>query len=120
MGDAVNIKADYKIYGHNLYPAVIIRIGGFWSEEIGTYGIFSLQKSSTPKNIGDSVLYERNTEFDNHFHDFDEYWIIFDGKGRAVSEGRFFEVTAGDCIATQKGDHHDFAEVHVDNPGCVF
>jgi len=60
---------------------------------------------------GDPVDYPKDTSFDNHYHDCDEYWIVFDGKGIAVSEGESYEVGPGDCIATGMGHHHDFPQV---------
>lgn len=88
----------------------LIRIGGFWKDDTGNRGFFTLLKSDKPMNEGDPVHYDnqRNTVFDNHYHDFDEYWIIFEGRGFAVSEGIFYEVGAGDCIATRVGNYHDF------------
>lgn len=108
-----------------IYPeefVKLIRIGGFWKDETGTRGFFSLEKSQSPKNDGDPASYEkeRNTDFDNHYHDFDEYWIIYEGRGRAVSEGIFYDVQAGDCIATQKGHYHDFPVVHETIKGIWF
>lgn len=94
-----------------LMDSTLVRSGGDWGEEIGNCGVFTLNNSSNPKNIGDPVEYPRTTEFDNHYHDCDEYWIIFDGKGIAVSEGRFYPLTAGDCLATRRGHHHDFPQV---------
>ena len=42
----------------------------------------------------------------------DEYWILFAGSGVAVSEGKRYEVSAGDCVATGMGHHHDFPVAH--------
>ena len=57
------------------------------------------------------MSYPKTTLFDNHFHDCDEYWILFEGRGVAYSEGRRYEVGVGDCVATGMGHHHDFPEV---------
>jgi mannose-6-phosphate isomerase-like protein (cupin superfamily) len=56
------------------------------------------------------VDYAKETRFDSHYHDCDEYWIVFEGRGVAVSEGRSYEVGPGDCIATGMGHHHDFPQ----------
>ncbi len=78
----------------------------------GTHGIFTLDNSEDPKNAGDPVDYPRKTEYDNHFHDCDEYWVFYQGSCTAVSEGKKYEVEPGFCIATEMGDHHDIPEVH--------
>jgi len=100
--------------------ATLVRIGGCWGEEVGDSGVFRLERSSTPNNIGDAVNYQRNTYFDNHYHDCDEYWIILQGSGEAVTEGERFYVRAGDCIVTRKGAHHDFPIVKETIHGVYF
>lgn len=89
-------------------PSVLIRVCGRWGNETGSCGVFTLTSSSEPRNDGDPADYPRNTQFDNHYHDFDEYWIIFGGKGEVVTEEKRYTVSAGDCVATGKGHHHDF------------
>ena len=61
--------------------------------------------------MGDPVPYPKTTNFDCHYHDCDEYWILFEGSGTAVSEGNSYVVGAGDCVATGMGHHHDFPDV---------
>ncbi|MCZ7602106.1 MAG: cupin domain-containing protein [Melioribacteraceae bacterium] len=100
--------------------SVIIRIGGKWNNKIGTRGVFQLSETDKPKNVGDPVDYERNTEFDNHFHDCDEFWILFSGSGEVVTEGNRYNVRAGDCVFTKAGDHHDFPIVHNTIEGVWF
>ena len=63
-----------------------------------------------PHDRGDPVSYPKATAFDAHYHDCDEYWIIFEGEGVAVSEGIAYDVAPGDCIATGMGHHHDFPQ----------
>src|SRR5690606_11814494 len=79
-----------------------------WGDEVGGSGLFSVHKSDAPQDRGDPVSYPKETNFDRHYHDMDEYWIVFRGQGVAVSEGKHYEVEAGDCIATGMGHHHDF------------
>lgn len=86
----------------------LFQISGNWSNDRGSCGVFRLGKSEHPRNDGDPVEYERNTVFDNHFHDCDEYWFIIKGKGMVVSEGESYAVQAGDCVITRAGEHHDF------------
>ncbi|MGH2616746.1 MAG: cupin domain-containing protein, partial [Thermomicrobiales bacterium] len=59
----------------------------------------------------DPVSYPKTTSFDSHYHDCDEYWIVWAGRGVAVSEGQEYEVGPGDCVATGMGHHHDFPRV---------
>ena len=93
-------------------PCTLIRMAGRWGEECGGSGVFTGVKADAPESRGDPRDYERNTSFDNHYHDCDEYWIIFEGRGVAVSEGKHYEVVPGDCVATAAGQHHDFPLIH--------
>lgn len=52
--------------------------------------------------------------FDCHYHDCHEYWLIFRGKAKVMSEGRIFYVKAGDIVCTRAGDEHDVLEVYED------
>jgi len=51
-------------------------------------------------------------KFDCHFHDCDEYWLIYAGKAKVMSEGQEFYVQSGDIVCTRAGDEHDFLEVY--------
>lgn len=101
-------------------PLTLVRVAGRWGEETGPCGVFTLDNSFTPGNAGDPRPYPRTTDFDCHYHDCDEYWILFDGHGLAVTEGAFFEVSAGDCVATRRGCHHDFPLVFETVRGVYF
>ncbi|MCZ7543520.1 MAG: hypothetical protein M5R40_08270 [Anaerolineae bacterium] len=87
---------------------VLVRMAGHWGDELGGSGVFFSGKSSAPEDRGDPVDYPKETDFDNHYHDCDEYWILWAGRGTVVSEGKFYEVGPGDCVATGMGHHHDF------------
>lgn len=52
--------------------------------------------------------------FDCHFHDCHEYWLVFKGKARVMSEGEEFYVGPGDIVCTKAGDEHDVVEVYED------
>jgi hypothetical protein len=52
--------------------------------------------------------------FDRHFHDFHEYWLVFRGKARILSEGVAYYVKPGDIVCTHAGDEHDVLEVYED------
>ena len=88
-----------------------IRMAGRWGAETGGSGIFGGAEVAGPHDGGDAVSYEKRTSFDNHYHDCDEYWIVFEGRGLAVSEGKRYEVGPGDCVATGMGFHHDLPRV---------
>ena len=86
----------------------LVRMAGRWGAETGGSGLFGVQPSDDPRDAGDEVAYPKETNFDSHYHDCDEYWIILEGRGVAVSEGKHYEVGPGDCVATGMGHHHDF------------
>jgi mannose-6-phosphate isomerase-like protein (cupin superfamily) len=94
-----------------LADTILVFMAGDWEDEIGGSGLFSVQASMAPADRGDPVRYEKKTNFDSHYHDCDEYWIFFRGRGIAVSEGQHYPVGAGDCIATGMGHHHDLPQV---------
>ena len=92
-------------------PVTVVRLCGHWGDETGGSGLFAVQENAHPTNSGDPVDYPKSTNIDRHFHDCDEYWVIWEGAGVAVSEGRAYDVSAGDCVATGMGHHHDFPRV---------
>ena len=92
--------------------AVLVRMAGRWGEATGGSGVFAVERRDDASDAGDPVDWPKHTVFDNHYHDCDEYWILFEGRGVAVSEGRSYEVGPGDCIATGMGHHHDFPMVY--------
>lgn len=55
-----------------------------------------------------------NGRFDCHFHDCDEYWLIFQGKAKIMTEGQEYYVKPGDIVCTKAGDEHDVVEVYED------
>ena len=98
----------------------LVMIEGTWKNEIGDSAVFRMSKHSVPCNIGDPVDYPRTNDFDNHYHDFDEFWIILQGSGLAVSEGVKYKFSGGDIITTRICDHHDLPEVYEDIHGIYF
>ena len=50
--------------------------------------------------------------FDCHFHDCDEYWLVFAGTAKVRSEGLDFFVQRGDIVCTRAGDEHDVIAVY--------
>ena len=90
--------------------ATVIHMTGTWGEDCGGFGLFGVREVADPHDGGDPVTYPKRTSFDHHFHDCDEYWIIFEGRGVAVSEGIVYQVGPGDCVVTGMGHHHDFPD----------
>ncbi len=52
--------------------------------------------------------------FDCHYHDCHEYWLIFAGQAKVMTEGQVGYVAAGDIVCTRAGDEHDVLEVYED------
>jgi mannose-6-phosphate isomerase-like protein (cupin superfamily) len=50
-------------------------------------------------------------KFDRHYHDCDEYWLIFGGRARVTSEGVEYLVGPGDIVCTEAGNEHDVLAV---------
>jgi len=112
MVDLVSPGGSFKVV-EVIEPATLIRMTGRWGDEVGGSGLFPVWNADkeNPDNWGDAVPYKKTTAFDSHYHDCDEYWILFEGRGIAASEGRLYEVGPGDCVATGMGHRHDFPEV---------
>lgn len=99
---------------------VLIRMCGDWGEECGGAGVFTMANSEKPQDAGDRMEYPKFTNFDCHFHDCDEYWILFEGNGLVYSEGQPYLVGPGDCVATGMGHHHDLPRVDATIRGVYF
>jgi mannose-6-phosphate isomerase-like protein (cupin superfamily) len=108
---SIPLADDRWIRIEAIEDTTLVLLEGSWSEDTGGSGAFGVKKVENAVNRGDPAPYGRNTAFDNHYHDCDEYWIIVEGDGVAVSEGESWEIQPGDCIVTGAGDHHDFPEV---------
>ena len=93
-------------------PSTVIRVGGTWGVDLGGFGVFTAALNDHRTNGGDPITYEKETAFDRHFHDCDEYWIFFEGRCEVVSENKHYEVGPGDCVATGMGWHHDLPRVY--------
>lgn len=85
----------------------LIRMCGRWGEDLGGSGLFHMVRSDAPKDVGDPADYPKATNFDKHFHDCDEYWIVYKGRGTIYSEGEMHPIGLGECLATGMGHHHD-------------
>jgi len=58
--------------------------------------------------------------FDCHFHDCDEYWLIFKGKAKITSENQTYYVKSGDIVCTAAGEEHDVIEIYEDLEAFYF
>lgn len=87
-------------------PATLVLLSGTWGQETGGWGLFSVVEEEAPER-GDPTDYPKRTRIDNHYHDCDEFYIILEGRGTVVSEGKHYRVGPGDCVATGMGHHHD-------------
>jgi mannose-6-phosphate isomerase-like protein (cupin superfamily) len=61
-----------------------------------------------------------NGTFDRHYHDCDEYWLIFAGRARAVVGSRSHTIGPGDIVCTPTGIEHDIQGVYETLEGFWF
>lgn len=54
---------------------------------------------------------EPGGRFDRHYHDCDEYWLVFAGRALVVVGDRSYPVGAGDIVCTPAGTEHDVVGV---------
>jgi len=54
---------------------------------------------------------EPNGRFDKHYHDCDEYWLVFSGCAKVMVGDETFVVGQGDIICTPIGVEHDVVAV---------
>ena len=98
--------------------ALVCRMFGHW-QSVNASVLFSACPAEPP-TYDTPYGYEKTTRFDNHYHDCDEYWIFYEGRARAVSEGKFYDVGPGDCVVTGMGWHHDVANVEGEGAQAVY
>lgn len=63
---------------------------------------------------------EPNGRFDLHYHDCDEYWLIFAGRARVTVGAGAYEVGPGDIVCTPTGTEHDVIGVYETLEGFWF
>jgi mannose-6-phosphate isomerase-like protein (cupin superfamily) len=100
--------------------ATVVECGGHWGGDQGGAGVFTVSRTDGPGDKGDPANYPKHTAFDRHYHDCDEYWIIVSGSGTVSTEDHLYRVSAGDCVATRMGHHHDFPLVDGPVRGAFF
>lgn len=54
---------------------------------------------------------EPNGRFDRHYHDCDEYWLVFAGRARVAVGSETYIVGPGDIVCTPTGTEHDVVAV---------
>jgi mannose-6-phosphate isomerase-like protein (cupin superfamily) len=69
---------------------------------------------STVTSAGIFAVRCNEGRFDCHYHDCDEYWLVFRGKAKVRSEGVTYYVQRGDIVCTKAGEEHDVLEVYED------
>jgi mannose-6-phosphate isomerase-like protein (cupin superfamily) len=79
--------AEYRLAPDNRPP---------WCDVAGI-GVFRIRPDAT---------------FDPHFHDFHEYWLIYEGKGKVRIGNEVHYVQAGDVVCTPAGSVHDIVEIY--------
>lgn len=94
--------------GFYLEKAKVFVCSGVWPKW-AKIAMFHFDRVDHPENPGTPVDYFSNTCFDNHYHDYDEYWLPLMGKCTVYSEGIPYTVEPGDCICTRRGTHHHAA-----------
>jgi mannose-6-phosphate isomerase-like protein (cupin superfamily) len=55
---------------------------------------------------------EPNGRFDRHFHDCDEYWLVFSGRASVLVGSQTHTVGPGDIVCTPTGTEHDVVGVY--------
>lgn len=92
------------------YNTMIIRMVGHW-KSMATAGVHIIKTAEKP--LLDGMPYDDNktTDFDRHYHDCQEYWVIYDGEGRLVIGEKFFDVKPGDCVLTPRAWHQDVESI---------
>jgi mannose-6-phosphate isomerase-like protein (cupin superfamily) len=93
--DWLELPADGAVRLQALMPAELMRVAGRW-RDVSVLTIFRVRP---------------DTAFDTHYHDCDEYWLFYRGRGTALSEGITYSVGPGDVIATGMGHEHGFEPV---------
>lgn len=100
----------FSIEGYGFDCAIMV-FHGEWGKRVGGCGIFVYSATTPRKYASDPVDYPKSTNFDSHYHDCDEYWMILEGQGEVVVGAGHHEVGPGDCVAIGMGHHHDIPRI---------
>ena len=99
----VECSADDNWWNEN---TIAVFSGDWGDDEFAKMGGFECSNCDHPFNHGDPVDYPFFTTFPNHYHEFDEYFLIMRGRGIWMDDGKLYNVEPGDLIATRRGTHH--------------
>ena len=66
-------------------------------------------------SAGIFCVHARDGRLDCHYHDCHEYWLVFRGKAKVMTEDQTFYVKAGDIVCTRAGDEHDILEKNLES-----
>ncbi len=58
-----------------------------------------------------------DSRFDRHFHDSNEYWLFYEGKGKVTVGNEPYYVQGGDVVCTPAGSAHDIVEIYEELEG---
>lgn len=87
-------------------PAQTLRTDGPSWCQLPSGGYFRM-----PKEGGD---------YDRHFHDFNELYLICGGKAKILNAGLETYVKTGDIVCIRAGDEHDILEIYGDEDLKLF
>lgn len=99
----VEVSADDNWWNEN---TIAVYSGDWTDEDHPKMGGFECSNNERPYNHGDPVDYPFFTTFPNHYHEYDEYFLIMRGRGIFMDDGVLYNVEPGDLVATRRGVHH--------------
>ena len=69
---------------------------------------------SAVSSVGVARMPAAGSKFECHWQKADEYWLVYKGKAKIMTEGAVYYVKPGDVVATKAGDEHDILEIYED------
>ena len=85
---------------------IIVRMVGHW-KAMATAGVHIVRTVDDPQLNDRPYDNEKTSNFDRHYHDYQEYWVIYDGKGKLAIGEELVDVGPGDCVIAPKAWHQD-------------
>jgi mannose-6-phosphate isomerase-like protein (cupin superfamily) len=92
------------------YDALIVRMVGHW-KAMATAGTAVFRTVADPKPAGMPYDADKTSSLDRHYHDYQEYWVLYDGSGRMAVGEEILDAKTGDCVVAAAGWHHDCVRV---------
>ena len=112
----VDCSADDNWWNVN---TIAVFSGDWADDERVKMGGFSCSNNDHPFNHGDPVDYPIFTTFPNHYHEYDEYFLVMRGRGIFMDDGVLYNVGPGDLIATRRGCHHQVVACWDESMNCA-